>query len=408
MDEFLASGKKYIPYAKSGGYCRWYGSSMHVLRFDSDAYSALCSLGNCLPSRPLFFRENINWTLISTDLFPARYFPAGGICDVGCHAFYSSDSVYDMLGYMNTVVFNHFIKMLNPTMNYSSGSVALVPCAPFAQDGRPFVEENVRLSRMLWDMHELSPDFTGHPLVCAAGSTDSSICLKDAVSALIEKYDASIACIQRNTERLNHLYLDIYHLEKELSPRVDDRYLCIHRQDTASVIRSLVSYITGCMFGRYRPDTAESTGDSYLTVQDMALRFTAYITELFGRNTAAENMAFIAEYLPGKRLPPQEKLASYYRGPFALDHKKLYRGCPVYWPAGGVERGIYAYLYYPRYTEHTLPDMLKEYASGTPVPDSGFMAALKHAAACPSVLDTDSGIAVNYKKIGSVLYCPLY
>ena len=163
-DDFQAKKAKYIPYTKSSGICRWYGNYYTILRFDDEYYEKLLRSGNHLPSRQYYFRENANWSLISTDRFGARFAPKGSAFDVGAHAFFDS-APKRMLAYLNSTVFHYLVNFLSPTMNYNSGIVAQVPCKGYDSATTALSEENVNLAKSDWDSYETSWDFKRNPLV---------------------------------------------------------------------------------------------------------------------------------------------------------------------------------------------------------------------------------------------------
>lgn len=163
-EDFQAKKAKYIPYTKSSGICRWYGNYYTILRFDDEYYEKLLRSGNHLPSRQYYFRENANWSLISTDRFGARFAPKGSAFDVGAHAFFDS-APKRMLAYLNSTVFHYLVNFLSPTMNYNSGIVAQVPCKGYDSATTALSEENVNLAKSDWDSYETSWDFKRNPLV---------------------------------------------------------------------------------------------------------------------------------------------------------------------------------------------------------------------------------------------------
>ena len=163
-EDFQAKKAKYIPYTKSSGICRWYGNYYTILRFDDEYYEKLLRSGNHLPSRQYYFRENANWSLISTDRFGARFAPKGSAFDVGAHAFFDS-APKRMLAYLNSTVFHYLVNFLSPTMNYNSGIVAQVPCKGYDSATTALSEENVNLAKSDWDSYETSWDFKRSPLV---------------------------------------------------------------------------------------------------------------------------------------------------------------------------------------------------------------------------------------------------
>jgi hypothetical protein len=60
--------------------------------------------------------------------------------------------------------------------------------------------------------------------------------------------------LKRNEEELNRIFIDIYGLQDELTPEVEDKDVTTRRADLGREIRSLISYAVGCMFGRYSLD----------------------------------------------------------------------------------------------------------------------------------------------------------
>lgn len=55
-------------------------------------------------------------------------------------------------------------------------------------------------------------------------------------------------------EELNRIFIEIYGLQDELTPEVDDKDITVRAADLQRDMRSFVSYAVGCMFGRYSLD----------------------------------------------------------------------------------------------------------------------------------------------------------
>ena len=55
-------------------------------------------------------------------------------------------------------------------------------------------------------------------------------------------------------EKLNDIFISIYGLSDELSSKVNDSEITIHKAEKEREIKSLISYAVGCMFGRYSLD----------------------------------------------------------------------------------------------------------------------------------------------------------
>lgn len=377
-ESFKKSPFKYVPYTKSAGLCRWYGNYYSVLKFDQTNYIQLSQSGNCLPSRQYYFRENANWSLISTGKFCARYAPRGSAFDVGAHAFFGNGNVFKMLGYINTTVFEHFIKFLSPTMNYNSGIVAKVPVRVLPKATEQLAEENVDYAKCYWDSFEASWDFKRHPLV-RGGS------VAEAYSAWEQECADRFSKLKSNEEELNRIFIDIYGLQDELTPEVEDKDVTVRLADKKRDIRSLISYAVGCMFGRYSLDveglayaggewdaskysTFPADRDNIIPIcddeyfdDDITGRFVQWVETVYGQDTLEENLRFIVDALGGKG-SPREVIRSYFLNDFYADHLKVYQKRPIYWLFdSGKKNGFKALIYMHRYQRDLLARMRTDY-----------------------------------------------
>ncbi len=60
--------------------------------------------------------------------------------------------------------------------------------------------------------------------------------------------------LKANEEELNRIFIEIYGLQDELTPEVEDKDVTVRKADLQREIKSLISYAVGCMFGRYSVD----------------------------------------------------------------------------------------------------------------------------------------------------------
>ena len=60
--------------------------------------------------------------------------------------------------------------------------------------------------------------------------------------------------MKSNEEELNRIFINIYSLQDELTPEVEDKDITVRKADLSRDIRSFISYAVGCMFGRYSLD----------------------------------------------------------------------------------------------------------------------------------------------------------
>ncbi len=191
--------------------------------------------------------------------------------------------------------------------------------------------------------------------------------------------------LKQNEEELNRIFIDIYGLQDELTPDVEDKDVTVRRADLQREIRSLISYAVGCMFGRYSLDTpglayagGEWDASKYTTFQpdkdaiipicddeyfddDIVGRFVRFVETVYGKATLEENLRFIADALGGKGTS-REVIRSYFINDFYPDHLKVYQKRPIYWLFdSGKKNGFKCLIYMHRYQPDTIARIRTDY-----------------------------------------------
>lgn len=274
------------------------------------------------------------------------------------------------------------LMMMNPTLNFQAGNIAGLPLMDrvFQTDKIELLsKENIALSRTDWDAFETSWDFQRHPLVCGPRTVAAAFGKWEREAA--ERFDI----LKANEEELNRIFIDIYGLQDELTPEVDDKDVTVRRADLGREIRSLISYAVGCMFGRYSLDMeglAYAGGDwdagkyrSFIPDQDNILpigddeyfdddimgRFVEFLKTVYGAATLEQNLKFIADALGGKGMP-REVIRNYFLTDFYADHCKIYKKRPIYWLFdSGKKNGFKALVYLHRYSRDLLAKLRTDY-----------------------------------------------
>ena len=184
--------------------------------------------------------------------------------------------------------------------------------------------------------------------------------------------------LKANEEELNRIFIDIYALQDELTPEVEDKDVTVRRADLTREIKSLLSYAVGCMFGRYSLDVdglayaggkwddskyttfipdADNvlpiTDEEYFT-DDIVGRFVEFVKVVYGTDTLEDNLAFIAKALGVKGTSPRAVIRNYFLNGFYADHVKIYQKRPIYWLYdSGKQNGFKALIYMHRYNADT-------------------------------------------------------
>jgi type II restriction/modification system DNA methylase subunit YeeA len=366
---------KWIAYNKGGSYRKWYGNKDYVLAFDKKTRDEMKTLkGHVRPSQQFYFKKGITWTLISSSNFGVRCYGEGMLFDVSSHSLFCEEKMYlYYAGFMNTKLCYQFLQLLNPTMNFSSGVIAKLPVK--IPDNNKFCEsyviENIQIAKDDWDSFETSWDFKKHPLI------------KDRLIVNANK-NWEVECEDRfsqlkaNEEELNRMFNEIYSLQDELSPEVEDKDITVRKADLTRDIKSFVSYAVGCIFGRYSldkegliyaggqwnsnkyesfiPDNDNCipiTDEEYFE-DDIVGRFVEFVKVVYGNETLEENLDFIAKALGGKGDTSREVIRNYFIKDFFKDHVKTYQKRPIYWLYdSGKQNGFKALVYMHRYTADT-------------------------------------------------------
>src|SRR5699024_3998417 len=60
--------------------------------------------------------------------------------------------------------------------------------------------------------------------------------------------------LKKNEEELNEIFIDLYGLQDELTPEVEEKDVTVRKADKGRDVKSYLSYLVGVMFGRYSLD----------------------------------------------------------------------------------------------------------------------------------------------------------
>jgi hypothetical protein len=153
-------------------------------------------------------------------------------------------------------------------------------------------------------------------------------------------------------------------------------------------IKSLISYAVGCIMGRYSlkeegliyaggkwDDLKYSDDfrpceygimpitDEQFFEEDLCTRVIDFIKVVYGEDTLAENLKFIAKALnPNSYEAPRKIIRDYLFNDFFDNHYQIYQHRPIYWQLdSGKAGGFKAILYMHRYNENTLSIVRTEY-----------------------------------------------
>jgi hypothetical protein len=201
---------------KGGSFRKWYGNIRDVVYWEDNGRDLKKDDKSSVSPEKDFFREHISWSLVSSNNYSFRYFEEGYIFDIASALLFDSSKpgIYSKIALLNSSVSDYLAKVLNPTMNLSSGVVAKFPIID-CRKSIPIARECISVSRNDWNEREASWDFTQHPLV-----QQNTASLEEAYDSWKQQSTDDFLQLHANEEELNDLFIDLYGLENELSPRV--------------------------------------------------------------------------------------------------------------------------------------------------------------------------------------------
>lgn len=425
--------EKWFPCNKGGNFRKWYGNNEYVVNWENDGYE-ICNYrdeNGKLKSRPqnlsYMLKEGLTYTNISSSTFGVRYSPSGFIYDAaGSLIYVNQEKLFYTLGLLATKVVLSFTSILSPTMSFEVGQIAAIPVIYKPNESINYiVENNIALSKTDWDSFETSWDFQLHPLVQNCHGVKNSDGAEHAyIEDAYNEWESD--CLDRfnrlkaNEEELNRIFIDIYGLQDELTPDVEDKDITVRKADLQRDIKSLISYAVGCMFGRYSLDrngivfaggnfndvfiedalypsdtlypsdnlfpkepeySKLKTDDGEIDLSfypdydncipitdtayfedDIVGRFCEFVKVVYGEDTLEANLEFIAKALGNKGNTSRDIIRNYFLNDFFKDHCKVYQKRPIYWLFdSGKQNGFKALVYMHRWNADTIGNMRVEY-----------------------------------------------
>ena len=383
---FLQS--RWYIYVKGGEFRRWYGNLEYVVDWEDDGARVKSNIDH-LTGRvrshnyngEYAFLEGLSWSGISSSRFSVRHVSSGHMFDTKGPMGFSNDreSLLVAIAVLNSSSADRYLGMLAPNLDFKIGHVLSLPVPAEKAVRKKLAEraqEAVGLSENSWNRDELSYEFEGlqfdgHSVVTewVSNRIAESECIDQRLTVIRNEIDEVIA----DAEGLNGA------TGRWRTP--DD---AVEYQPEA-LVKEIVSYAVGCMFGRYSLDSPglvladqgktllEYLGkvpspsfvpdkDNVIPIvdgdwfeDDIVARFRKFLRAAFGEQHFEENLRFVTESLGVK------DLRDYFVKSFYEDHWQRYKKRPIYWLFSSPKGSFNALIYMHRYTPSTVSTVLNEY-----------------------------------------------
>lgn len=394
--EAVESRKKWFPFAKGGEQRKWYGNNDTVVNWENDGFEIqnfkdekTGRIRSHNYNLDYIFSSALTWTVIGTEKTSFRFCPVGFLYSNSGYGLFCNNekTKYYLLGFMNSKIAASLLKILSPSMGFESGYLRKLPL--IESDSLDSIVERVKHcidgSNAEWDSFEVSWDFKKHPLLRNVSA------ISEAFAQWQLECEDRVNQLKANEEELNRIFIDIYGLQDELTPEVEDKDVTVRKADLQRDIKSLLSYAVGCMFGRYSLDVeglayaggkwdsskyqsfipdADNvipiTDEEYLD-DDIVSRLCDWLKVVYGADTLEANLDYIAKALGNKGSTSREIIRNYFLNDFFKDHCQTYSVTgsgkrPIYWLFdSGKQNGFKALVYLHRYTPDTIGNLRIDY-----------------------------------------------
>ena len=392
------NGTKWFSYNKGGSQRKWYGNLDLVVDWENNGFDIKAfkkhrlELGEiekknseCWNSE-FYFVEGATWSSIASGTPMFRFTSNESIFDIKgptCFAQkqVSHEELLQILGYLNSPIVSTILEILSPTLDCNPGTVSRLPYKNCIDNSiiTDKVKNCMELSKADWDSFETSWDFRHHPLLRKVPT------IAEAFDQWQAECDERFNQLKANEEELNRIFIDIYGLQDELTPEVENKDVTVRKADLGRDIRSFISYAVGCMLGRYSLDmdglayaggewdaskyaSFAADKDNIIPIcddeyfeDDIVGLFVKFVKTVYGADTLDENLKFIADALDGKG-QPKDVIRNYFLSDFYSDHCKIYQKRPIYWLFdSGKKNGFKALIYMHRYQPDTIARIRTDY-----------------------------------------------
>lgn len=433
--EVKKGSARWIPYANGGDFRKWYGNHIDLVDWSINARKFYETHGGMCQEK-FWFREGLTWGAITSGNNSYRIKPKEFMFSSAAPTIFNEKFKCDLsaLAFLNSKVAEYISKVINPTLNQNVNDTLRLPYCGSQQNTIEIVSDCLEHSIKDWDSFETSWDFERHPIVQVYFDNihyqqegllkgRNPHLLRDCYIQWGTDCNLRFETLKRNEEELNRIFIDIYGLQDELTPEVEDKDVTVRKADLQRDIKSLISYAVGCMFGRYSLDkeglifaggrmedkfsyyggtfadaqdyhfdgkyTLGELGSKfyYIPVEgkkalecwkvdadniipitddeyfedDIVEKFVEFIRTVYGEESLDTNLKFIADVLGGKG-QPREVIRNYFLNDFYKDHCKIYQKRPIYWLFdSGKKNGFKCLIYMHRYQPDTIARIRTDY-----------------------------------------------
>lgn len=413
-----SNNKKWYPCNSGGEFRKWYGNNLVVVNWENNGYEIKNFTDEngrkkaSTRSIDKYFQEGVTWSKVGSGKFSARYFPQGFIFDDSGQSIFPNDiDTYTLTGLLTSKVGRYFLSKISQTLTFNKGEIESIPFIQPEKGISALAFEAISLTKNDWDSKEISWNYQRDGLF-----DFTSNYIPQCYNALSEANNTTINKMLNIEMEINESLISTYKLNgiltsdspiEEITLLKNPNYVYGSSNKNKEIIdhfrserlAELISYIIGCITGRYSLDreglvyahegnkgftelvaegaykTFPADNDGILPLMDdewfdddVTARVKEFVRTVWGEDHLQENLEFIAESLclcaikPKKGESALDTIRRYLSTQFWKDHMKMYKKRPIYWLfSSGKEKAFECLVYLHRYNDATLARMRTEY-----------------------------------------------
>ena len=407
----ISQSGKWRKHPKGGDYRKWYGNLEWVIDWSSSArlHYRKDHIAR-IPIESVWGKSGISWSAVASGGVAFRFLDEDEIANNAALFIFpkQADTLFFILGLLNSVTTPTFLKVVSPTVNVLVGDVLSIPQSSITSNAT--VSENslniLEISKKDWDSREVSIDFHNPEIL----QLNESFCLAGSYDALQKSWKEKVKLVNYLESQNDQIFLKDYGLaiKSEASSTFDQVTLNCNptfrygsgKTNTeldalilADTMREFISYGVGCMFGRYsldkpslilgdqgdivdkfykkipdptfKPDQENVIplldGDWF--TDDISERFKKFLKVTFGTENFDDNLIFLENALYPDNLTSNKRktIRDYFLKDFYNHHVKLYKKRPIYWLFSSPKGTFNALIYMHRYRPDTVSVVLNSY-----------------------------------------------
>jgi hypothetical protein len=389
---------------RGGDRRRWYGNVDSVVSVGGGASSVQQYSRPSLRNVQSYFKQAVSWNRLSNGRFYPRFVDPGTAFDDGSpFATPTQTSVEILLGALASAPVRHMLGLFNQGRKTEVGHVSMLPWPANQLDEQGIsdrVSRLVEIARHDWNRWETSPDFVESPVI-----STGLLSISQAIAEIESEMDSASAHVATAEIENDAAFIDGYGMDRsalkgtgaaEVTLTGDLQFTYgsngpdARARRRSELVKSLVSYAVGCVFGRY---TLEEPGliladqgamirdylakvpspvlppdlDSVIPFvddgwfeDDVVERIRRFLRVAFGTDHFEENLRFVEESLGVKTLRDYF-ITKAGKSRFYDDHVQRYKKRPIYWMFSSPKGSFNALIYMHRYNPSTVSTVLNEY-----------------------------------------------